>query len=68
MYTIYKHSFLFTRTDDNWEWKHLVLNGKQSCMTFHLLQCLNLSDLGLEWNVLEFGGWGKFHSNALTLV
>ena len=23
--------------NDNWEWKHLVLNGNRSCMTFHQL-------------------------------
>ena len=56
MYTIYKYHFLFTRTDDNWKWKHLVPNGNPSCMTFHLLyygQYPNLFDLGLEWNVIQ---------------
>ena len=56
MYTIYKHGFLFTWGDINWEWKHLVLNGNPSCVTFHLLyygQCPNHFDLGLEWNVLQ---------------
>ena len=44
------------RVHDNWKWKHLVLNGNSSCVTFHLLfygQCPNHFDLGLEWNVLQ---------------
>ena len=56
MYTIYKQGFLFTRTDGNWELKHLVLNGNPRCMTFHQLYyhtCPNLFDLGLEWNVIQ---------------
>ena len=53
MYTIYKQGFLFIGVNDNWEWKHLVLNGDPSCMTFHQLYHdtgLNLFDLGLDWN------------------
>ena len=37
MYTIYEQDFLFTGLNDNWEWKHLVLNENPSCMTFHQL-------------------------------
>ena len=53
MYTIYKQDFLFTGINDTWEWKHLVLNGNPSCMTFDQLYhgtCLNLLDSGLDWN------------------
>ena len=56
MYTIYKQGFLFTRVNENWEEKHLVLNGNPSWMTFHQLYhgtCPNLFDLGLDWNGLQ---------------
>ena len=56
MYTIYKHGFLFTWADNKLEWKHMVLNGNPSCMTFHQLchgTCPTLFDLGLEWNRIE---------------
>ena len=82
MHTIYKQAFLFTGVTDNWEGKHLVLNGNPSCVTFHQLYhdtCPNLFDLGLEWNGMQSlmrfvewdsksGGWGRFHSKALKLV
>ena len=58
MYTIHKQDFLFTGLNDNLEWKHLVLNGNPSYMTFHQLYhgtCLNLFDLGLDWNGLQNG-------------
>ena len=56
MYTIYKQGFLFIRVNDNWEEKHLVLNGSPCCMTFHQLYhgiCLNLLDFGLEGNGMQ---------------
>ena len=74
MYTIYKQGILFKRVNDNWEWKHLVLNGNPSCMTFHQLYHGTCFDLGLDWNWLqswmgfEWNGIPRFHSNGLTLV
>ena len=56
MYTICKQGFLFTAVNDNWEEKHLVLNGSPSYMTFHQLYhslCLNLLDFGLEGNGMQ---------------
>ena len=68
MYTIYKQGFLFIRVNDTWEWKHLVLNGNPSCMTFcqhyHGI-CLNLFNLGLEWNGMQSWvglEWNKIQS------
>ena len=56
MFTITKQGFLFTGVNDNWEWKHLVLNGNPSCMTLHQLYDdtgLNLFDSGLYWNGVQ---------------
>ena len=66
MYTIYKQGFLFIRVNDNWEEKHLVLNGNPSCRTFHQIYHgthLNLFDLCLNWNGVQ--SWMELEWNGI---